>query len=106
MRDSPCASAASSAYRCDIDLSPGTVSRPWMRRAGWIVTAVSGSMRGSYAEKTLFCVSRLDILRQMEWYSFPSMTPTNQQVRVEFTSAFEMLDFVQVVSDHVGRSVG
>jgi len=27
-------------------------------------------------------------------------------VRLEFTSAFEMLDFVQVVSDHLGRSVG
>jgi serine/threonine-protein kinase RsbW len=27
-------------------------------------------------------------------------------VRLEFTSAFEMLDFVQVVSDHVGRTVG
>lgn len=27
-------------------------------------------------------------------------------VRLEFTSRFEMLDFVQVVSDHVGRAVG
>ena len=27
-------------------------------------------------------------------------------VRIEFTSAFEMLDFVQVVNDHVGRSIG
>lgn len=27
-------------------------------------------------------------------------------VRLEFTSAFEMLDFVQVVSDHVGRAAG
>jgi serine/threonine-protein kinase RsbW len=27
-------------------------------------------------------------------------------VRLEFTSAFEMLDFVQVVSDHVGRTLG
>jgi serine/threonine-protein kinase RsbW len=27
-------------------------------------------------------------------------------VRLEFTSAFEMLDFVQVVNDHVGRSIG
>jgi|SRR5437588_8715799 len=30
----------------------------------------------------------------------------HQVLRLEFTSAFEMLDFVQVVSDHVGRSVG
>jgi serine/threonine-protein kinase RsbW len=30
----------------------------------------------------------------------------HQVVRLEFTSAFEMLDFVQVVSDHLGRGVG
>ena len=29
-----------------------------------------------------------------------------QDVHLEFTSAFEMLDFVQVVSEHMGRSVG
>ena len=29
-----------------------------------------------------------------------------RSLRLEFTSAFEMLDFVQVVSDHVGRDVG
>jgi serine/threonine-protein kinase RsbW len=35
------------------------------------------------------------------------MTVTDHQVvRLEFTSAFEMLDFVQVVSDHIGREVG
>jgi serine/threonine-protein kinase RsbW len=36
------------------------------------------------------------------------MTTVNghQVVRLEFTSAFEMLDFVQVVSDHIGRSMG
>jgi serine/threonine-protein kinase RsbW len=27
-------------------------------------------------------------------------------VRLEFTSAFDMLDFVQVVSDHVSRGIG
>ena len=27
-------------------------------------------------------------------------------VRLEFTSAFEMLDFVQVVSDHMARDIG
>ncbi len=27
-------------------------------------------------------------------------------MHLEFTSAFEMLDFVQVVTDHLGRSVG
>src|SRR5438309_7965730 len=27
-------------------------------------------------------------------------------IRLEFSSAFEMLDFVQVVSDHLARSVG
>ncbi len=30
----------------------------------------------------------------------------HQVVRLEFTSAFEMLDFVQLVSDHVGRRIG
>ena len=27
-------------------------------------------------------------------------------IRLEFTSAFEMLDFVQVVNDHLGRGIG
>jgi serine/threonine-protein kinase RsbW len=30
----------------------------------------------------------------------------HQLVRVEFTSGFEMLDFVQVVSDHIAQAVG
>ena len=30
----------------------------------------------------------------------------HQIVRVEFTSGFEMLDFVQVVSDHIAHAVG
>jgi len=30
----------------------------------------------------------------------------HRSVRLEFTSAFEMLDFVQVVNDHLGRDVG
>src|SRR5437870_1686917 len=35
------------------------------------------------------------------------MTPNESQVvRLEFTSAFEMVDFVQVVCDHISRSVG
>jgi serine/threonine-protein kinase RsbW len=35
------------------------------------------------------------------------MTSNGQHiVRIEFTSAFEMLDFVQVVSDHMARDVG
>lgn len=35
------------------------------------------------------------------------MTPNGHHiVRLEFTSAFEMLDFVQVVSDHVCGSIG
>ncbi len=35
------------------------------------------------------------------------MTPNGHQlIRLEFTSAFEMLDFVQVVSDHLSRRVG
>src|SRR5437588_6019964 len=30
----------------------------------------------------------------------------HQIVRLEFSSAFDMLDFVQVVSDHIGKDVG
>jgi len=35
------------------------------------------------------------------------VTPSERRtVRLEFTSVFEMVDFVQIVSDHMGRSVG
>lgn len=34
------------------------------------------------------------------------MTPSPPTVRLEFDSAFDMLDFVQVVSDYVGRLTG
>ena len=34
------------------------------------------------------------------------MTPPPPTVRLEFGSAFDMLDFVQVVSDYVGRLAG
>ena len=35
------------------------------------------------------------------------MTPNGRRtVRLEFSSVFEMVDFVQIVSDHMGRSVG
>ena len=35
------------------------------------------------------------------------MTPNGRRtVRLEFNSVFEMVDFVQIVSDHMGRSVG
>jgi serine/threonine-protein kinase RsbW len=32
--------------------------------------------------------------------------PRGTTVRLDFRSSFEMLDFVQVVSDHIGRMVG
>jgi serine/threonine-protein kinase RsbW len=31
---------------------------------------------------------------------------SRHDVHLEFTSAFEMLDFVQIVSEHMGRSIG
>jgi serine/threonine-protein kinase RsbW len=34
------------------------------------------------------------------------MAPYPMSIRLEFSSAFDMLDFVQMVSDHVGRDVG
>jgi serine/threonine-protein kinase RsbW len=40
----------------------------------------------------------------MEWYSTRLMR--GHRVQLEFTSAFEMLDLVQVVSDHFGRDAG
>jgi len=43
----------------------------------------------------------------MGWYSLAFMAPQDPVVvRLEFTSTFDMLDFVQVVSDHVGHDVG
>ena len=33
-------------------------------------------------------------------------TSSGQVVHLEFTSAFEMLDFVQIVTEHLGRSIG
>jgi serine/threonine-protein kinase RsbW len=55
----------------------------------------------------LTSLGRLDIALQMGWYSIASMAPqVPRVVRLEFTSAFEMLDFVQLVSDHIGHDVG
>ena len=34
------------------------------------------------------------------------MTNSRQTVRLDFCSTFEMVDFVQTVSDHIGRLVG
>lgn len=43
----------------------------------------------------------------MGWYSLASMAPKGGLVvRLEFSSAFEMLDMVQAVSDHIGRAIG
>src|SRR6185503_9545922 len=70
-----------------MDLSPGTRKRPWTRRAGSIVAT---GMERSY-----------------DTVPAARMTGNGQRgVRLEFTSAVEMLDFVQVVSDHVGRTAG
>lgn len=48
----------------------------------------------------------LDIARQIGWYSDVSMTFAAPTVRLEFSSTFEMLDFVQTISDHLGRRIG
>src|SRR5438270_8057053 len=72
-----------------MDLSPGTRSRPRSRRAGETVTAYrDGMAKASYDKRTRVTANGHHI------------------VRLEFTSAFEMLDFVQVVSDHLARGVG
>jgi serine/threonine-protein kinase RsbW len=67
-----------------------------------VAVEIGGIRRRSYA-------TRLDIAQQMgkgTRRSHHVMTVTPQVVRLEFTSAFEMLDFVQVVSDHLSRIVG
>src|SRR3954471_2712223 len=48
-----------------------------------------------------------DIKRDLTLYCGSTMPSNGRQiVRLEFTSAFEMLDFVQSISDHVARTVG
>jgi serine/threonine-protein kinase RsbW len=49
--------------------------------------------------------SRLDIAQQMGWYVLAPMTD-GAAVRLEFTSAFEMVDLVQTVADHIARQIG
>ena len=50
MVEMPSASAASIAYRWEIDLSPGTVSRPWTRSEGVIVRVpAAGRITGTIA---------------------------------------------------------
>jgi serine/threonine-protein kinase RsbW len=79
-------------------LSPGTRTRPRTLRAGKTVAVGAEGIAASYA-------TRLDIVEQMGWYSSSSM-PESSSLRLEFSSVFEMLDLVQVVSDHVARGVG
>src|SRR5690349_22937194 len=72
-----------------MDLSPGTRRRPRTRRAGVIDAAASGGISDrSYDKRTRVTANGHHV------------------VRLEFTSAFEMLDFVQVVCDHVSRGIG
>src|SRR3954469_10895658 len=72
-----------------MDLSPGTRSRPRTWRAGVMVATWDDDISsGSYDKRTRVTANGHHI------------------VRLEFTSAFEMLDFVQVVSDHVCQSIG
>jgi serine/threonine-protein kinase RsbW len=42
----------------------------------------------------------------MGWYSIDVTPKRDMAVHLEFTSAFEMLDLVQVVSDHIARDIG
>ena len=51
-------------------------------------------------------VSRLDIDEQMGWYFSAPMSDAPAFVRLEFTSAFDMLDLVQMVADHMARQIG
>jgi serine/threonine-protein kinase RsbW len=51
-------------------------------------------------------VTPLDIAQQMGWYFLAPMADGPSVVHVEFTSAFDMVDLVQVVADHVARDAG
>lgn len=43
----------------------------------------------------------------MGWYSVGPMAVTQSRVlRLEFSSVFDMVDFVQVISDHMSRNIG
>lgn len=43
----------------------------------------------------------------MEWYSFAVMGARHPlSIRLEFSSSFEMVDFVELVSGHVSRAIG
>jgi serine/threonine-protein kinase RsbW len=73
-----------------------------MARAGWMVTA---GMKKSYA--TLRDDGRSPGANANDDILCAGMTVNGRQVvRLEFTSALEMVDFVQVVSDHIGRTAG
>src|SRR5207245_8084136 len=83
-------------------------SRPCSARAGVIVAADIGGMRiRAYATlpmgpRALTSAERWRLVRHDG-----DMTANGHHIiRLEFSSAFEMLDFVQVVSDHLARGVG
>jgi serine/threonine-protein kinase RsbW len=73
--------------------------RPRTRRAGITVALESDGISKSY-------VTQLDIAQQMGWYFFAPMADAPSVVRLEFNSAFDMVDLVQVVADHLAREVG
>jgi serine/threonine-protein kinase RsbW len=73
--------------------------RPRTRRAGDTVAAGTEGIVKSYARP-------LDIVQQMGWYSVAPMSDASSHVRLEFTSAFDMVDLVQVVADFLARQAG
>ena len=102
----PVASAASTRARCEIDLSPGTrtVAPEW--RAGRTDAWLGEETRLHYSISRVL-VYRMEnrgaALADNPVQSTPRCLSPNTTVRLRFSSAFEMLDMVQVVSDHVGR---
>jgi serine/threonine-protein kinase RsbW len=122
--DSPSAIAPSRAYRCEIDLSPGTRTRPAARDAGAMVIVSAGvrSMSRTIAfalvmGSGLVCIhSRACRVRRVHPFLFVPGTPAQARahrmlkrggtVRLQIPSNFDMVDFVQVVSDRVGQLAG
>jgi len=84
-----------------MDLSPGIRSTPVTARAG--DTAIRSATRITFNYSNLTGFEALWYLKAE--HDVPLMIPPHT-VRLEFNSAFDMLDFVQVVSDHVGKMAG